>query len=358
MSAENSTFKFEPLKANNWLPWKTRIEAICYDKKLMKYLNGTEAKPTAATPAAPKPDEQAAISAWEEQDGKARSIIVLNVSDSEMVHVMGATTAANMWKNLKMVKESTGGVARLTAKRKLYRTFAEEGSDIADHILKLRQVQEELNVMGAAIKDEDFLDILMTSLPESWDIFTTTYNSANVTGVKTLTSHDFISAVYDEIRRRANRTGTSNGDTAMKAVSHSTHPKGTRRDDERSSVVCHNCQKKGHMKKDCWRPGGGKEGQGPKQKKGKDRANKAEDSREKEFDIAYMARSPFQLPDSSSHDAWWLDSCSNQHLCNDKKLFSSYKTEEDRTISGIAGELTVRGIGSITLLFLVDGKVV
>ena len=36
-----------------------------------------------------------------------------------------------------------------------------------------------------------------------------------------------------------------------------------------SNVVCHNCKKKGHKKADCWVKGGGKEGQGPKQKEGK-----------------------------------------------------------------------------------------
>ena len=28
---------------------------------------------------------------------------------------------------------------------------------------------------------------------------------------------------------------------------------------------CFNCRRPGHWKDDCWRPGGGKEGQGPKQ---------------------------------------------------------------------------------------------
>ena len=34
-------------------------------------------------------------------------------------------------------------------------------------------------------------------------------------------------------------------------------------------LICHNCSKKGHKKADCWAKGGGKEGQGPKQRKGK-----------------------------------------------------------------------------------------
>jgi len=34
-----------------------------------------------------------------------------------------------------------------------------------------------------------------------------------------------------------------------------------------SEVLCYNCEKPGHKKADCWAKGGGKEGQGPGQKK-------------------------------------------------------------------------------------------
>lgn len=96
------------------------------------------------------------------------------------------------------------------------------------------------------------------------------------------------------------------------------HHRGTRRDEDKSQISCHNCQRKGHIKKECWRPGGGKEGQGPKQKKkARDQANKAEET-PKEFDLAYMADGSFETPDQSSKDAWWLDSCANQHLCNNR----------------------------------------
>ena len=50
-------------------------------------------------------------------------------------------------------------------------------------------------------------------------------------------------------------------------------PNRAKRDDKAlnadSGVTCHNCKKTRHKKADCWAKGGGKEGQGPKQKKGK-----------------------------------------------------------------------------------------
>ena len=44
-----------------------------------------------------------------------------------------------------------------------------------EHISKLRQMQEILHVMGTKVLDEDFVMILLTSLPESWDNYTTSF---------------------------------------------------------------------------------------------------------------------------------------------------------------------------------------
>jgi transposase InsO family protein len=353
MSSE-TTYKFEPLKAHNWLPWKTRIEAIVADKKLTRFLTASEESTSAAVATSPTEEESEALEAWQEQDAKVRSIIVLNVSDAEMIHITGAKTAAEMWKNLKMVKESSSGVGKLTARRKLYRTFAEEGSDIAEHISKMRQILEELHTMGVKIEDQDFLDILMSSLPESWDSFTMTYMTANTTGIKKITSHDFISVIYEEIRRRNTRASAS--DTALKAYSNSRPSQGTHRNAENASKKCSNCGKMGHVVQDCWAKGGGKEGQGPRNRRKKknqgDNANKAEDTSAQEFDISYMA-DDFTAPDEKSRDAWWLDSCANQHICVNKALFTSYAPVSGRYVKGVGGKVLVHGMGTVTLLFRV-----
>ena len=46
----------------------------------------------------------------------------------------------------------------------------------------------------------------------------------------------------------------------------------------KSSVTCENCRKPGHAKPDCYSKGGGKEGQGWRQKKNKKKEKKSEES--------------------------------------------------------------------------------
>ena len=57
------------------------------------------------------------------------------------------------------------------------------------------------------------------------------------------------------------------------------------------NMGCYNCHKKGHMLKDCWAKGGGKEGQGPKGQKGqnKNRLNQAQEANSDLNEASYMA---------------------------------------------------------------------
>src|SRR6266508_2798732 len=70
-----------------------------------------------------------------------------------------------MWDQLTMVKESKGQLGVLATRRALYRATAEEGFEMVTHISKLRQLQEELHIMGSLISDEDFVMILVFESP-------------------------------------------------------------------------------------------------------------------------------------------------------------------------------------------------
>jgi hypothetical protein len=92
-----------------------------------------------------------------------------------MIHIVGAQSASDMWKQLTLVKESRGKLGILATRRALYHSIAEEGFDLLEHISKLRKLQEELHLRGSLVSDEDFAMILILSLPESWDLYTSAY---------------------------------------------------------------------------------------------------------------------------------------------------------------------------------------
>ena len=70
---------------------------------------------------------------WKTGDAKAQTQIKLAIGDAEMIHISGATTAREMWKQLTMVKESRGGLGVLAMRRALYRATANESFEMVDH---------------------------------------------------------------------------------------------------------------------------------------------------------------------------------------------------------------------------------
>ena len=117
-SYTSGSYKMEMLKANNWMPWKRRMLAVLRDLDLESYLK-EDTKPKPKDFSSPSEDEIKAIKKWEEGDAKARTRLELAIGDSEMVHIIGAETASQMWKQLTLVKESRGKLGILATRRTL-----------------------------------------------------------------------------------------------------------------------------------------------------------------------------------------------------------------------------------------------
>ena len=260
-SIGSGTYRLEPLNTTNWMPWKRRMLAVLREQGLESYITKAgSTRPVAGSDGA----TTASVQEWEKKELKARTRLELAIGDSEMGHIVGADTAYDIWERLCSVKESKGRLGILSTRRALYRSQAQEGFDMVEHINNLRSLKAELALMSNIVSDEDFVMIVISSLPESWDVFTTSYLGAHSTSDETLKAVEFIPILLDEDRRRKSREGGS--ETSLQARS------------KKSDMECFNCRRKGHVKKDCWAKGGGKEGKGPRGRRGKERTNQATDN--------------------------------------------------------------------------------
>ena len=119
-----------------------------------------------------------------------------------------------------------------------------------------------------------------------------------------------------------------------------------------SDETCENCGKAGHGKQECWSKGGGKEGQGPRQKKSK-KGEKTESAvvavdEDKDELFAFVCTSAYaivaealQVPKSRLGTC--VDSGASRDYCPDRSKFSSYKPI-DRNITTADGR-TIKAIG-------------
>jgi hypothetical protein len=114
-------FRIEALRGpENWMPWKRRMIAIFRELELYELISETAKAPEPKAPSAPTEEEQKAIKAWEKRDEKVRTRIELAIANTEFVHLLGAETARDQWKQLCMVYESRGKLAVLAARRALF----------------------------------------------------------------------------------------------------------------------------------------------------------------------------------------------------------------------------------------------
>ncbi len=100
----------------NYGPW---TGAIYISRKTLN-------RPGSAKAGEPTDAEIKAQTTWDKGDTKTRCRIELAISDAEMVHIMGARTAREMWEQLCTVKESKGRLGLLATRRALFRATAEK----------------------------------------------------------------------------------------------------------------------------------------------------------------------------------------------------------------------------------------
>ena len=154
------------------------------------------------------------------------------------------------------VKEPKGIHGVVNAYRAMFRTYANEGESIMDHISKLCMNCNTLSTLSAPISDKMFAIIVSASLPDSWDSFTQSYFGNK--GKAIVTSQELIGLVVDEAKRLTMREKEADiTNQARTFNNHNTFNNNRRPPTYNSNTGpsrfnCQNCNRSGHTKNNCW----------------------------------------------------------------------------------------------------------
>jgi hypothetical protein len=275
----------------NWVFFRDRflfaVDAAGLSDHFETGLFGTAEAPVAPTIAdtsAPTADETTAYNTylaqrriWKSAQAVLKQGLASVIPDSLFLKVKDAENAKGMWDRVKDEYEKKSKMVTVDLRRKLQDERCADGGDVKAHLDKLRTIRADLIAMSADPGDDNFVAIVLGSLPTAYE----TYLSA-LTGAATLLGKDLdpdtvLQGISDEADRKASRP-TSKGEKEAVFYGNGKQSKKT--------MECYNCHKKGHMAKDCWAKGGGKEGQNP-HRKGHGKANAAKAG--KGLDVAWMA---------------------------------------------------------------------
>ncbi len=160
---------------------------------------------------------------WNTENEHVLHLLENTIGDAELIHVVGAETAAQAWKQLAEVKEPRGLTTIVNTMWKLYTTITK-------------------------------------SLLLSWDLWVSAFwASQTIANKDQIQSSNVISWIFKEEQWHCIHKEQQD-EVANLAQAHN---HGKRTLPKSDSITCNNCKKPGHSAAQCYVKGGGSEGQGP-----------------------------------------------------------------------------------------------
>ena len=246
-------------KKSNWPAWSRSMTLLFKLVKVNGYVYGTVECPNAD-------DDPIGADNWEYNDTYAQIMIDVNVSDNEKMHTSGAASSHRMWLNLQSMHEYTNRLVLTAHLRTLWSITADEGTDICDHLGKLKRQWDQSNVFtdfNYQISEMLFKCIIASSLPPSWDTFTDPYVVGQIGEVtsdpkKLLDSQQFLGIIRQEAERRQMRRQNGAITYPEQAQKSSSQPLSNRitggskdTPKKKNKKKCKQCQREGHNTNKC-----------------------------------------------------------------------------------------------------------
>lgn len=215
----HATLSFEKLDGvDNYLNWKFCMRHALIMEGLWAAVEGTEADVT--------------------KGQRALARICLSVKPHCIQHIRTADTATAAWNNLQQIFEDKGLFRRVVLLRQLHRaSYADYGS-MQQYIEAVTTLAQKLDDIGRKIADEEVAELLLSGLPQEYDVLVSSLEAANLSN--SLTTEMVRARLLQEEFRRT----TNDGAKANAALFSKNSP---------GKLFCTYCKKTNHQKSKCFK---------------------------------------------------------------------------------------------------------
>lgn len=254
-------------------------------------------------------------------DQKALARICLAVKPNCIQYLRNATSAKQAWQKLQDVFEDKGLYRRVVLLRKLHRSDYHDYNSMGAYIEGIMTLVQQLADIGRVIDDKEVAEILLSGLPQDFDVLVSGLETANLS--ETLTSEAVRARLLQEEFRKSTNNGKSNDDVVLFT--------------KRKPLKCHYCQKQGHIKSKCFKL------KNDLKKQGSSDHNLAAGS----ADTLLVSVSLLSVYGSVD---WIVDSGCTSHMCCDMDLFRDIDMNFKSKVTVANGEvLKCQGLGAVSL---------
>ncbi|KIY61106.1 hypothetical protein CYLTODRAFT_363285, partial [Cylindrobasidium torrendii FP15055 ss-10] len=142
---------------------------------------------------------------WETLQSVLKQGMASIVPDALFLRIKDEDTALDMWNAVQDEYQKKSRMVTVDLRRRLQDERCREGQDVKEHLNKLQSYREDLSAMDADLDDDDFVTIVLGSLPASWENYLTALTTTTTTMGTDLTPEVMMQGISGEADRRAIR---------------------------------------------------------------------------------------------------------------------------------------------------------
>lgn len=268
-------FKLPILTATSYARWKFDIQIILEVRDVWRVASGKDKlgnpprKPTTGADGAEGSDPRkaaelkyqqevvsykAALADWVTRDAKAREIISQSVDDRHHEMIRSSATAFGMITTLQQLYEQKSSSNVFMATREFHEVKWTSDTTAMSFVARLKAVASKLETLGEKVSDAMLMSKIINELPHSFQILKETWEINTLHG-SDLTVNDLLSQLVrmEAGKKHDKKVSESSGAFFNKSLPPKRGPE---------TRVCFNCNKAGHLKKDCRSKGQATSGSG------------------------------------------------------------------------------------------------
>lgn len=335
-SSTAQSFRIEALTKDNYDTWCIQAEALLIKSDAWGYVNGTKQRPI---PAEGDLSAQAAATAWDNADQKAKSDLILSISPSELTQIRGCKTSSEVWQKLRETYASKGPARKAVLLKQLMLHRMTEGEDIRQHLTTFVDIVDKLGSMSIDIHKDLLSIMLLYSLPPQYNNFRCAIESRDelpnieILRVKILEEtearrwskeeeHGAMAAEQPGRRNWKDKTEQKNSPRPFKPA---------------FKYRCNKCRKIGHKASECRTK--------LYTERKEHNAGRIDETFYAEYREPKMA---FEIENGQTENLWCLDSGCTVHVCKDKDKFNTLMNVGDERLKLASNSSTaISGKGNI-----------
>jgi hypothetical protein len=229
------------LNGNNYASWNKLLQLVLKRSDLWDVVNGDELKS----------EDPIKAKEWIKRDQNALTEICLAIEDDLVNQVAGLSTSKEAWDFLKGQFIDSSLHSRLFLRRKFNSARMNEGDSMRKHLNRMKEIADELSIIGAPVSDEDYATAILASLPDSYNNWVISYGLM----IKSDSGHKFnvgsltASLLNEEMRRQGSSISTPS--TVLAANKSRIYTQ--QRSLQPSKKLCWYCNKPGHVARFCYK---------------------------------------------------------------------------------------------------------